>query len=67
MTVISNNRGSLAHYPTCCAKNYYTKIFLVITMTIVHSDFFQTSSAIVESILWLNNYNIFKTIPNINN
>jgi len=25
MTVISDNRGSLAHYPTGCAKNYCTK------------------------------------------
>lgn len=51
MTVISNNGGSLAHYPTSWAKNYNTKTFLEITMTIVRGDLFQTSSAIVQSIL----------------
>lgn len=41
MTVISDKSGSLARYPTVCAKNYYTKTFLKITMTIVSSDFFR--------------------------
>lgn len=51
MTVTSDNGGSLAHYPTSCAKNYNTKTFLDITMTIVRGDLFQTSSAIVQRIL----------------
>lgn len=47
MPVISDDRDFLAHYPTGCAKNYYTKTFLKITVTVVRSDLFQTSSGLL--------------------